>query len=140
MLSAPRELLVGVGAGYRKRPDSRGAPGSFKCPVYSTDTLHPCLTSLAEDMLVHGVSIGSNINVLPLYSDVGSPCCFYGYWLYCVVRVRLVFLKDRLLDDSRKGLCVCNLDRDDYFIGDRDNFRDPFFLLAELGVCITVVL
>ncbi|KAH3870530.1 hypothetical protein DPMN_033719 [Dreissena polymorpha] len=29
--------------GYRKRPDSRGAPGSFKCPVYSTDTLHPRL-------------------------------------------------------------------------------------------------
>ncbi|KAH3741855.1 hypothetical protein DPMN_048585 [Dreissena polymorpha] len=39
--------------GYRKRPDSRGAPGSFKCPVYSTDTLHPRLTSLAEDILVH---------------------------------------------------------------------------------------
>ncbi|KAH3865188.1 hypothetical protein DPMN_028227 [Dreissena polymorpha] len=41
--------------GYRKRPDSRGAPGSFKCPVYSTDTLHPRLTSLAEDILVHSV-------------------------------------------------------------------------------------
>ncbi|KAH3768742.1 hypothetical protein DPMN_169959, partial [Dreissena polymorpha] len=34
-----------------RRPDSRGAPGSFKCPVYSTDTLHPRLTSLAEDLL-----------------------------------------------------------------------------------------
>ena len=44
---------MGVRAGYRGRPDSRGAPGSFKCPVYSTDTLHPRLTSLAEDLLVH---------------------------------------------------------------------------------------
>ncbi|KAH3783157.1 hypothetical protein DPMN_161085 [Dreissena polymorpha] len=51
VLSAPREVLVGVRAGYRQRPDSRGVPGSFKCPVYSTDTLHPLLTSLAEDML-----------------------------------------------------------------------------------------
>ncbi|KAH3825194.1 hypothetical protein DPMN_127067 [Dreissena polymorpha] len=26
---------------FTGRPDSRGAPGSFKCPVYSSDTLHP---------------------------------------------------------------------------------------------------
>jgi len=63
VLSAPGEVLVGVRAGYRKRPDSRGAPGSFKCPVYSTDTLHPRLTSLAEDILVHSVSIGVYIHV-----------------------------------------------------------------------------
>ncbi|KAH3834033.1 hypothetical protein DPMN_107351 [Dreissena polymorpha] len=29
MLSAPGEVLVGVRAGYRKRPDSRGAPVSW---------------------------------------------------------------------------------------------------------------
>ncbi|KAH3703036.1 hypothetical protein DPMN_078064 [Dreissena polymorpha] len=46
---------------YRKRPDSRGAPGSFKCPVYSTDTLHPRLTSLAEDILVHSVKLWSGL-------------------------------------------------------------------------------
>ncbi|KAH3873384.1 hypothetical protein DPMN_036618 [Dreissena polymorpha] len=32
-LSAPGEVLVGVRAGYRKRPTSRGVPGSLKCPV-----------------------------------------------------------------------------------------------------------
>ncbi|KAH3888096.1 hypothetical protein DPMN_012121 [Dreissena polymorpha] len=36
-----RATTVEFRAGYRKRPDSRGAPGSFKCPVYSTDTLRP---------------------------------------------------------------------------------------------------
>ncbi|KAH3736001.1 hypothetical protein DPMN_042561 [Dreissena polymorpha] len=51
MCSPPQEVLVGVREGNRGRPDSRGAPGSFKCPVYSTDTLHPRLTSLAEDWL-----------------------------------------------------------------------------------------
>ena len=96
MLSAPREVLVGVRAGYRQRPDSRGVPGSFKCPVYSTDTLHPLLTSLAEDMLVHGVTYGSSIGMLPcviFYGDVGSHCYFYESWLYGVVRVRLVFFE-----------------------------------------------
>ncbi|KAH3718003.1 hypothetical protein DPMN_060800 [Dreissena polymorpha] len=44
------DYRLGVRAGYRGRPDSRGAPGSFKCPVYNTDTLHPRLTSLAEDL------------------------------------------------------------------------------------------
>ncbi|KAH3862616.1 hypothetical protein DPMN_025586 [Dreissena polymorpha] len=44
-----RDYRLGVRKGYRGRPDSRGAPGSFKCPVYSTNTLHPRLTSLAED-------------------------------------------------------------------------------------------
>ncbi|KAH3859903.1 hypothetical protein DPMN_102724 [Dreissena polymorpha] len=52
LCSPPQEVLVGVRAGYRGRPDSRGAPGSFKCPMYSTDTLHPRLTSLAEDWLI----------------------------------------------------------------------------------------
>ncbi|KAH3825679.1 hypothetical protein DPMN_127560 [Dreissena polymorpha] len=28
-----REILMGVRAGYRKRPTSRGVPGSLKCPV-----------------------------------------------------------------------------------------------------------
>ncbi|KAH3839908.1 hypothetical protein DPMN_113348 [Dreissena polymorpha] len=32
-LSAPGEVYVGVRAGYRKRPTSRGLPGSLKCPV-----------------------------------------------------------------------------------------------------------
>ena len=75
VLSAPREMSVGFRAGYRKRPASRGATGSFKCPVYSTDTLHPFLTSLADDILVHGVSIGTNINLLPcvlFYIGIGS--------------------------------------------------------------------
>ncbi|KAH3815462.1 hypothetical protein DPMN_143985 [Dreissena polymorpha] len=45
----------GVDTAWKRRPDSRGAPGSFKCPVYSTDTLHPRLTSLAEDLLVLNV-------------------------------------------------------------------------------------
>ncbi|KAH3768685.1 hypothetical protein DPMN_169904 [Dreissena polymorpha] len=61
--------------GYRKRPDSRGAPGSFKCPVYSTDTLHPRLTSLAEDILVHSVILWSglgheHIKVTSLAEDI----------------------------------------------------------------------
>jgi len=110
VLSAPREVLVGVRAGYRQRPDSRGVPGSFKCPVYSTDTLHPLLTSLAEDMLVHGVTYGSSIGMLPcviFYGDVGSHCYFYESWLYGVVRVRLVFLKDHVFDDRRGGLTMC---------------------------------
>ncbi|KAH3789917.1 hypothetical protein DPMN_168108 [Dreissena polymorpha] len=33
VLSAPREVLEGDRAGYRKLPDSRGVTGSFKCPV-----------------------------------------------------------------------------------------------------------
>ncbi|KAH3865646.1 hypothetical protein DPMN_028688 [Dreissena polymorpha] len=59
--------------GYSKRPDSRGAPGSFKCPVYSTDTLHPRLTSLAEDILEHSVIL------LSCVITCGNKSCVSGY-------------------------------------------------------------
>ncbi|KAH3850651.1 hypothetical protein DPMN_093076 [Dreissena polymorpha] len=94
--------------GYRKRPDSRGAPGSFKCPVYSTDTLHPRLTSLAEDILVHSVIL---LSCVISYGNVGS--------LYCGVVIYL--MKEERAEESAHvsvsgykskdsiPMCFCNM-------------------------------